>query len=90
MRTIDFKFTNPLETQAGDPIEKVTLREPDAGALRGLKLVDLMQLDVVSLHALIPRISEPHIDKVTVKQISLPDLAELGGELLDFFDPRSS
>ena len=89
MRTIEYEFKTPL-IQGAEEIKQITLREPDAGALRGLKLADLLNLDVNTLHALISRISSPHIDKVTVKQISLPDLLDLGAELLDFFEAPSS
>ncbi len=40
-------------------ITAITLRRPRAGELRGVKLMDLLQMDVAALHVVLPRITSP-------------------------------
>ncbi|KFA28137.1 tail protein, partial [Xanthomonas vasicola pv. vasculorum NCPPB 1326] len=40
-------------------ITQINVRKPGAGELRGLKLTDVLQLDVTALATLLPRISSP-------------------------------
>lgn len=48
----------PIEVEGGEPITKVTLREPFAGEMRGLNFTDVIQLDFNAMTILIPRISK--------------------------------
>ncbi|AOH83629.1 phage tail protein [Sphingomonas panacis] len=67
---------------------KVSVRKPGSGELRGLKLTELIQLDVASLEALAPRITMPIIYKGAVLDPS--DLMQFGGEVMDFLLPKSA
>jgi hypothetical protein len=67
---------------------EVQVRKPGSGELRGLKLLDLTQLDVGSLEALAPRITTPVIVKGAVMDPA--DLMQFGGEVLDFLLPRAA
>lgn len=66
----------------------IMVRKPDSGAMRGLTLLGLSQMDVVALETLAPRITSPMI----VKGASLDpaDLMQFGTEVLDFLLPRSA
>lgn len=60
-------------TRDGKPITDITLREPSAGELRGIKLFDLIQGDTGALIDLLPRISTPTLTKQEVLSLSLRD-----------------
>jgi hypothetical protein len=66
-------------------IEKVALRKPVAGELRGIALADLMKLDVAALHVLLPRITAPTLTQQDVTQMDLVDLVAIGSEIVGFF-----
>lgn len=42
-------------------IREVVLRKPQSGALRGLRLQAVMEMDVASMMTIIPRISSPEL-----------------------------
>lgn len=66
-------------------ISQVQLRKPDAGSLRGIKLSDLLQLDVGSVMTLTPRISSPTLTSADVAKMDPADLLQLGSEIVAFF-----
>lgn len=69
-------------------ITDVALRKPDAGSLRGIKLMDLLQMDVGALSILLPRISSPALTTADVGKLDPVDLVNLGTEVSTFFVPR--
>jgi len=70
-------------------IKEVILRRPDAGSLRGLKMIDVMQMDVSALQVLIPRISQPTLTAADVGTLCPADLFQLGAEVASFFMTRA-
>lgn len=68
-------------------IKTITLRKPKSGELRGLSLAELLQLDVNSLHKLLPRISTPTLTEADVSALEPDDLVQLGGGIAGFFLP---
>jgi hypothetical protein len=66
-------------------ITQVTLRKPLAGELRGVALADLVRLDVAALQTVLPRISSPILTSQDVAQLELPDLMQMGSEVVGFF-----
>lgn len=66
-------------------IEKVTLRKPKAGELRGLNLQDLLTSDVVAIIKVIPRISDPILNQPDIDNLDPADFAEMGGTIRSFF-----
>lgn len=66
----------------------VHVRKPDSGALRGLTLMALSQLDVTALETLAPRITNPVIVKGAV--MAPADLMQFGGEVMDFLLPKAA
>jgi hypothetical protein len=81
-----------LETpiQRGDTqITQVTVRKPNAGALRGAKLVDLLQMDVTALTVVLPRITEPTLTTADVLTLDPADLFELGTAVSGFLLTKS-
>lgn len=82
--TLDF----PLK-RGEKEITKVTLRKPNSGALRGLKVSALLDLDILSIQTLLPRISDPLLTKAEVEQLDPADITQLGTEIASFFVPKA-
>ncbi|MBU9369640.1 phage tail assembly protein [Burkholderia multivorans] len=71
-------------------IATVTLTKPLAGALRGVALTDVLQLDVIALSKVLPRISDPVLTTQDVLRLDPADLVQLGTEVAGFLVPNSS
>jgi hypothetical protein len=78
-------LSQPIE-RAGGAVAELTLRKPATGELRGLKLMDVLQMDVNALGLLLPRIAAPTITKADVDAMALADLMELGVAVVGFFE----
>lgn len=74
----------PVARAAGD-IVSVTLRRPNAGALRGTKMADLLQGDVDALIRILPRITEPTLTAPEIEAMDPSDFGELAGAVIGFF-----
>jgi hypothetical protein len=58
---------------------------PDTGALRGLKLTDVLQMDVNAMCRLLPRITDPALMPDEVAALPPADLLMLSSEVVSFF-----
>lgn len=65
-------------------IDKLQLRRPNSGELRGLSLVQLAQMNVDEVRKLLPRITIPTITVMEVDKLDPADLMEIAGEIGDF------
>lgn len=66
-------LTNPLKN--GDNfIKEITLRKPMAGELRGIKLLDILQMDINAYIPLLSRITTPMLTETQVNQLDPIDL----------------
>jgi hypothetical protein len=81
--TVTVTLDTPI-VRGAQTIDQVTLRKPDSGALRGLTLVDLSQLDVNALHKVLPRISQPTLTPADCQALDPADLLALGAEVSGF------
>lgn len=70
-------------------IDAVKLRKPSAGELRGIKLVDLLQIDVTAVATLLPRITEPTLTVADVNKLDPADLVAIGTHTAGFFVPKA-
>jgi hypothetical protein len=70
-------------------IEKVTLRKPASGELRGTNLADLLQMDVSALEKVLPRISDPTLTPQEVQNLDPADLFQLGAAVTSFLLPKA-
>lgn len=77
----------PIKREGGN-ITTISLRKPKSGELRGLQLVDLLQLDVNALQKLLPRITEPSITEQEARRLEPSDLVQLGTEVVLFLAPK--
>jgi len=81
------RLTNPIIRKDGD-ITEVTVMEPSSGALRGIKLTQLLQMDVTTISVLLPRITQPALLPDEVAALKPADLMKLANEVIVFFiDP---
>ncbi|WP_337263322.1 MULTISPECIES: phage tail assembly protein [unclassified Serratia (in: enterobacteria)] len=60
-----------------------------AGSLRGLKLIDVMNSDVDSLITLLPRVTEPALTPVEVAGMDTWDFAQMALGVSAFLQPSS-
>lgn len=78
----------PLQRAGGNHIEQVQVLKPNAGALRGLNLTDLLQMNTSALHTLLPRITQPQITKPDLAHLDPADLVALGTAVIGFLVPK--
>lgn len=70
-------------------IDRITLRRPKSGELRGVSLSDLVSLDVAALSKVLPRISSPTLTEQDVANLDPADLVQLGGIFSGFLMTRA-
>ena len=71
-------------------IESITLRKPNSGELRGVSLVELLQMDVGSLIKVLPRISSPSVTAIEVAGMDPADLLALSSKISGFLLQKSA
>lgn len=72
-------------TVGDSEITAVTLREPKAGEMRGLKLTDVLTMDVSALTKLLPRITSPALGPDEILALSSRDFMQLAEGVVMFF-----
>lgn len=77
-------FEEPIR-RGETKIESVQMRKPSAGELRGLQLQSLMQGDVNSIIAVLPRITMPPLTGPEAENLGPVDLAAAAGIINGFF-----
>ena len=70
-------------------ITEITIRRPKSGALRGVSLLDLLQLNVTALQVVLPRITEPSLTQADVAALDPADLLQIGTEVSNFLAPKA-
>lgn len=65
-------------------IEKVSVRKPQAGELRGLKLVDVVNVDVNAMIELLPRITLPVLMQPELRTMEVSDFLALADAVASF------
>lgn len=86
-RTVDLDF--PI-VRGDQTIDKLQIRKPGSGEMRGLTLSDLLKVDVASLIKLLPRITSPSLTEQEVAtKLDPADLATCGGEVVTFLLTRA-
>lgn len=81
--TVTVELDTPIQRE-NEKIDKIVLRKPMAGELRGLSLADVLNLDVDSITKLVPRISTPTLAEHEVRAMDPADLVEAGKEIASF------
>ena len=71
--------------QGETSITEITLRKPTAGELRGVKLLDVMQMDMAAHAILLSRIAYPLLSDAQINSLDLEDLIQIMTGVLGFF-----
>lgn len=71
-------------------ITSVTLRKPMSGELRGVSLVELMNLDVSALRKVLPRITSPALTDIEIGRMDPADLVQCGVAVAGFLLQKSA
>lgn len=71
-------------------IETVTIRKPMAGELRGVSLIELMQMDVLALRKVLPRITTPTLTDLEIGRMDPADLVQCGVAVSSFLLAKSA
>ncbi|WP_017452866.1 phage tail assembly protein [Herbaspirillum rubrisubalbicans] len=88
IETVVVELDEPL-TRGTTQITELTLRRPKSGALRGVSLMDLMNMNVSALQVVLPRISEPTLTQFDVAAMDPADLIKCGMEVSVFLAPKA-
>ena len=71
-------------------ITEIQVRKPQSGELRGVSLVDLLQMEVTALQTVLPRITTPTLTPFDVGQLDPADLLQLAGAVSHFLLPKAA
>ena len=82
------KLASPVKL--GDKkVSEFVLTEPSAGQLRGVKLGELLMMDVSTMIKVIPRITSPAITEAQVAGLNPAQLTAFSGEVVSFFATKA-
>ncbi|MDD9341743.1 MAG: phage tail assembly protein [Providencia heimbachae] len=84
-------LSTPFKLDTGAEITEITITDTmkQVGALRGLKLYDVMMTDVDSLIKLLPRVTSPRLTEKEISTLPIADFAELAQGVANFLTPTS-
>ena len=69
----------------GETVTTITLRKPGTGELRGLKLTEILQMDVSTMIRFLPRITTPPLSEAQVSALPPEDFTDMAGKTVLFF-----
>ena len=78
------KLARPVKRDGGD-VAEVTLVEPNAGSMRGLKQGDILEMNVTAMLSLLPRITRPALQPSELEVMGPRDFLELSKATVLFF-----
>lgn len=88
--------TNEKAVELDTPIQRdktevtsVTVRKPQAGALRGIRLQALMDMDVNAMITVLPRVTTPALTTQEITEMDPADLVSLSVEMVTFLLKKS-
>lgn len=70
-------------------IDTLTLRKPQSGELRGVQLIELLNMDVATLIKILPRITSPGITAPEAAGMDPADLLACGSKISAFLLQKS-
>lgn len=82
------ELDEPLQ-RGNTTVSSVTVRKPMSGELRGVSLVDLLNLEVNALRKVLPRITTPSLTDHEVGRLDPADMVELGSKVAAFLVRKS-
>lgn len=86
---VTIELEAPLVLGNGEQtIDRITIRKPRAGEMRGLSMFEVMHLDTDTIFKLLPRITTPIIHKAMAEELDPADFANIGKCLAGFFSGK--
>lgn len=83
-------ITLSLPIMRGDKqITDITVIKPTVPALKGLKMFDVLQMDVDSMQKLLPRVTQPVLHKADFDSMEVADFTELSAAAVGFLGKNS-
>ena len=82
------KLTQPIK-RGDKEFTEITVTKPTIPALKGLKMLDVLQSDVNALTVLLPRVTQPMLHKNDFDSMEISDFVELAGAAINFLVPTS-
>ncbi|QXB91606.1 phage tail assembly protein [Providencia rettgeri] len=76
-------------TRGTTAVTEIVVRKPNSGALRGVRLAALMEMDVDSAILVLPRVTAPALTKAELLMMAPADMVNLTKELVLFLLPKS-
>ncbi|WP_272665073.1 phage tail assembly protein [Providencia sp. PROV174] len=76
-------------TRGTTTVTEIVVRKPNSGALRGVRLAALMEMDVDSAILVLPRVTAPALTKAELLMMAPADMVNLTKELVLFLLPKS-
>lgn len=70
-------------------ITEIVLRKPQSGALRGIRLQAIMDMDVNAMMTVIPRFSSPALTAQEIAEMDPADLTAMSVEVVTFLLKKS-
>lgn len=83
------KLTAPI-TRGEKQITEITILKPTVPALKGLKMMDVLQMDANAMQALLPRITQPVLHKNDFQTMETSDFFELSSVAINFLIGNSA
>lgn len=87
IQTTSVDLDTPLK-RGETEVHSIILRKPLGGALRGVKVVDLLNLDLVAASKVVPRISDPVVTEQEYLTMPAEDCTAIAGEIAAFLLQR--
>jgi hypothetical protein len=82
-KTAIVSLDTPIKREGGD-VTSLTIRKPQGGELRGLRLPDLLNGDTTALITVLPRITTPFISEQEAASLEADDLVSIADEVIGF------
>lgn len=76
-------------TRGNTSIDTLSLRKPQSGELRGIQLIELLNMDVSTLIKVLPRITSPSITAPEAAAMDPADLLACGSKISAFLLQKS-
>ena len=82
-------LSQPLKID-GKEISEIDIRKPKAGELRGINLLDLLQMKTEVVVTVLSRVSTPHLTEQQGFELDIADVVKAGAALVGFFNQEAA
>jgi hypothetical protein len=87
-KIVNVTLKNPIKLGDKKEIKSIDIREPKAGELRGISVLDILRMEVSAFRELLPRITSPILTKEQIDDFSFGDIAQIMSEVSDFLEAK--